>query len=894
MQVCLSLQSERKNTCRTKRFTFPLVSAILQDIHSFAHEIACRISASLLTNAALISTIDDDQDWQNQVVVWKGKMSMSSSPGNRKVAQQEGLIGRTLQKGAYIIEAVLGHGGMGQVFLASHVQVDVPVAIKQVRADEPLPPIVIEELDRLLHNKAVTPQQPPGDFPQSGGPNTDRFLREALLLARLRHPAIPLLYDYFLENGSWYLVMEYVPGSTLSSYMREHAPLPPLEAINYALQICDVLNYLHQQTPPVVFRDLKPANIILHPDGRLMIVDFGIARYFKEGQFNDTTDFGSPGYASPEQYEGLGQTDARSDLFSLGVIIHEMLSGQRPARRNIGIEHLESLQKLNHAISPALSGLVMVATRAEPMYRFQSAHTFYQALERVRAVEERRTYRYHTLIAEVAASQKTPVSPTLIPPPSSQGFLSSELVREQELRAQHMRMREQAQRSLPRTGLEQEALFHQLTSIDESLKLRTATSLLMNSDSSPNALPLSHFEHATALKAPTVPTLSPKLPPTPHSSLPQTTRHRTRGKARLLISLCLLSLLSSGALLAHHYLSIHTILRGISPSASYAGSIQVTPLVKSLGAWQNETPLPSVAADNTALYVESGGQAFIYMSGGFRGAQAVPTYNRGLYRYTIATARWERMIIAFPSMGNNAAARDQQGNLFFTGGYSADLNAVSKNLYMYRPANNTLHIIPMPPQVMIGFGGSMLADQQGHLYLTEGFLTPGTPYALAGTGWYRYDIASNQWHILAHLPVGLGYVQLASDATGNILLLGGTRDAGQHQPTTQIYRYTSARNAWSLEAQSAPTHINGAASCMDGQGNLIVIGGYDAVHNQSLNTAWLLNLQTLQWQRLPPLPGGGSELGTAACDGHGHVYVSRGANDPTRPTHDFLELTLPR
>jgi serine/threonine protein kinase len=363
------------------------------------------------------------------------------------------LIGRALQKGEYVVEAVLGHGGMGQVFLASHTQVDVPVAIKQVRADEPLPPVVIEELDQLLHNKTAQVQPPQGDFPLSGGPNTDRFLREALLLARLHHPAIPLLYDYFLENGNWYLVMEYVPGSTLSAYVREHSPLPPLEAINYALQLCDVLDYLHRQNPPVVFRDLKPANIILHPDGRLMIVDFGIARYFKEGQFNDTTDFGSPGYASPEQYEGTGQTDARSDLFSLGVIIHEMLSGQRPTRRGANVEQLESLHKINQAISPALSGLVMVATRAEPMYRFQSAHTFYQALDRVRAVEERRAYRYHTLMAEVTAAQKTPVFPMLIPPPSSQGFLSSELAREQDVRAQRMRMREQTRRGMPRAGL---------------------------------------------------------------------------------------------------------------------------------------------------------------------------------------------------------------------------------------------------------------------------------------------------------------------------------------------------------------------------------------------------------------------------------------------------------
>src|SRR5438105_3434837 len=119
------------------------------------------------------------------------------------------------------------------------------------------------------------------------------------------------------------------------------------------------------------------------------------------GQINDTIDFGSPGYASPEQYEGSGQTDARSDLFSLGIMLHEMLSGQRPARTGIrsgASDHKSpplttaSLQnrRVNPALSPALSGLLTVATRPEPIYRFQSAHTFYAALARVRAIEERR------------------------------------------------------------------------------------------------------------------------------------------------------------------------------------------------------------------------------------------------------------------------------------------------------------------------------------------------------------------------------------------------------------------------------------------------------------------------------------------------------------------------
>jgi len=219
-------------------------------------------------------------------------------------------------------------------------------------------------------------------------------VREALLLVRLDHPAILTLHDYFFENAYWYLVMDYIPGTTLAAYIREHAPLPPLEALNYAMQLCDVLDYLHKRSPPVIFRDLKPSNVIITPKGHLMLVDFDIARYFKEGQVNDTTDFGSLGYASPEQYQSTGQTDGRSDLFSLGVMLHEMLSGKRPAGSK-----LELLRQINTALSAVLSGMVAVATRPDPADRFQTAHTFYAALERAYVIEDLRAYQQYALIA---------------------------------------------------------------------------------------------------------------------------------------------------------------------------------------------------------------------------------------------------------------------------------------------------------------------------------------------------------------------------------------------------------------------------------------------------------------------------------------------------------------
>ena len=168
----------------------------------------------------------------------------------------------------------------------------------------------------------------------------------------------------------------------------------------------------------------------------------------------------------------------------------------------------------------------------------------------------------------------------------------------------------------------------------------------------------------------------------------------------------------------------------------------------------------------------------------------------------------------------------------------------------------------------------------------------GNPLVTAGTGWYRYDIATSQWQQLAPMPLGLGYVVLVPDGNGNILLLGGSTDAGQHKPSMHIYRYNIALNSWSLASTNAPMAFSGAASCLNGPEQLIVIGGYDAGHNASLNTVWQVNLQTLQWTPMPLLPNGGSLLGAAACDGNGHVFLLRGANNPDQPTADFLELTI--
>ncbi|GER90480.1 hypothetical protein KDW_46420 [Dictyobacter vulcani] len=159
----------------------------------------------------------------------------------------------------------------------------------------------------------------------------EAFRNEATLLANLSHPNLPRIYDHFEEHGRWYLVMDYIEGETLEKRL-ENTPggsLPLKEVVDLGIQLCTVLGYLHSHQPPIIFRDLKPDNVMLTADGQLYLIDFGIARFFKPGQTKDTMNLGTPGYAAPEQY-GKMQTTIRSDIYSLGATLYQLCSGIHP------------------------------------------------------------------------------------------------------------------------------------------------------------------------------------------------------------------------------------------------------------------------------------------------------------------------------------------------------------------------------------------------------------------------------------------------------------------------------------------------------------------------------------------------------------------------------------
>jgi serine/threonine protein kinase len=160
----------------------------------------------------------------------------------------------------------------------------------------------------------------------------------------LQHPNLPSIYDHFEENGRWYLVMSFIQGETLEDYL-SHASghkLPLEEVLHIDQELCNVLHYLHTHQPPIIFRDLKAGNVMRTTDGHLYLIDFGIARHFKPGQAKDTANYGSAGYAPPEQY-GKAQTTERSDIYSLGVTLYEMLSGYDPSQSPFTLPPLQSL-----------------------------------------------------------------------------------------------------------------------------------------------------------------------------------------------------------------------------------------------------------------------------------------------------------------------------------------------------------------------------------------------------------------------------------------------------------------------------------------------------------------------------------------------------------------------
>ena len=269
---------------------------------------------------------------------------------------QELASGHVLQS-RYTILKMVGGGGMGTVYKATDFRVpNRYVAIKEMKQEN----LTSEELASIRN----------------------RFLQETAILSSLQHPNLPRVYDSFEEQGRSYLVMEFIEGITLSEQVRRMRglPLPTELVLEYALQLCNVLSYLHNQRPSIIFRDLKPANVMVTPKGEIFLIDFGIARHFKEGQSVDTEAFGTKGYMAPEV--GIRQTDARADLYSLGVTLHYCLTCQTPNYVEQGSQ-FPSTRSYNAQVPPELDVLILKMVEYSRRQRPRSAEKVKQQLEHI-------------------------------------------------------------------------------------------------------------------------------------------------------------------------------------------------------------------------------------------------------------------------------------------------------------------------------------------------------------------------------------------------------------------------------------------------------------------------------------------------------------------------------
>ncbi len=255
----------------------------------------------------------------------------------------------------YQVERLLGEGGMGAVYLCRDLEVEGKVwALKEM---------------------CLT--RAPSFFRDQG---LSQFKREVQILATLNHPNLPHISHFFQEHDTYYLVMEYVEGKNLTEELKERGgPICERDVISWAVQICDVLDYLHNQQPnPIIYRDLKPSNVMLTPRGQIKLIDFGIARFSDPCKVTDTFKMGSVGFSPPEQYRGKGTTDCRSDIYSLGATLHFLLTGRDP--QDEAPFSFPSPRTLIPTLSPKIDRVVMKALEYRKENRFESVSNMKEAL----------------------------------------------------------------------------------------------------------------------------------------------------------------------------------------------------------------------------------------------------------------------------------------------------------------------------------------------------------------------------------------------------------------------------------------------------------------------------------------------------------------------------------
>ena len=276
--------------------------------------------------------------------------------------------------GKYKILNVIGKGGMSVVYLAMNERANKQWAIKEVRKDG------VQNFEVVKQNLIV----------------------ETDLLKRLNHPHLPSIIDVIDGDGTFLIVMDYIEGNPLSKAIKNSGAQNQDDVIEWAKQLCDVLGYLHSRKPPIIYRDMKPSNVMLKPDGNVMLIDFGTAREFKSTSVADTTCLGTQGYAAPEQFGGHGQTDARTDIYCLGATMYHLITGHNPA---LPPYEMYPIRQWNPMLSSGLEEIILKCTQKNPDDRYQSCAELLYALDHYQDLDienkKVQSLKWKTFIASV-------------------------------------------------------------------------------------------------------------------------------------------------------------------------------------------------------------------------------------------------------------------------------------------------------------------------------------------------------------------------------------------------------------------------------------------------------------------------------------------------------------
>lgn len=264
----------------------------------------------------------------------------------------------SLIDGKYKILNKVAQGGMSVVYMAINERANKTWAVKEIRKDG------------VLNFEAVK----------------QGLVAEVNILKKLSHPNLPSIIDVIDTDDCFIIIMDYVQGNSLEKVLEEYGAQPQEYVIKWGKQLCDVLGYLHSRKPPIIYRDMKPANIMLKPDGNIALIDFGTAREFKEKNLADTTCLGTIGYAAPEQFGGMGQTDARTDVYCLGATLYHLVTGCNPSKPPYEIK---PIRQINPTLSSGLEQIILKCTQRDPNYRYQSVAELMYAFEHYYELDDR-------------------------------------------------------------------------------------------------------------------------------------------------------------------------------------------------------------------------------------------------------------------------------------------------------------------------------------------------------------------------------------------------------------------------------------------------------------------------------------------------------------------------